>query len=337
MLRTVISFIIIFAHCICAFATDFDVIVIGTSPICLLEALYQHHSGNRVLILEGASTCGGAWKSIPVCGVPYAELGCHLIGKNLDVCHFMETYIGCKTVSMDKPDLDANQHLGPNGFYLAGGCRELMDHLLQLLEATNIVLLLNHHMDSVTIDTNQMIAIAHTNGCDFSTSKLIVTPYSQVKIDNHPKMSLESQTTGKTKHHHLYVLIEDASKPRFTYRGGIGNGTSRIMNMTSFVGLEGTGLQLIVFQVQNSNSFQLAETYIDTLKKQALIDPSAYVIKTESFTYEQFQYNQSLIKQLPNGQLIVEMILTHKLQDMANHIKRWKQVFPLYQSVIKGS
>src|SRR5690348_11005822 len=75
---------------------DFDVIVVGSSPIPLLEALYHYHSGKRVLILEEASACGGAWKSIEVCGMYPVDLGCHTLGNDKQMLHFLEEYIGCE-------------------------------------------------------------------------------------------------------------------------------------------------------------------------------------------------------------------------------------------------
>ena len=53
-----------------AVQTDYDVAVIGTSPTSMLEAIYHLSKGERVLILEADEKCGGAWKSIDICGIP---------------------------------------------------------------------------------------------------------------------------------------------------------------------------------------------------------------------------------------------------------------------------
>lgn len=332
MLRIFILFILISCPSIQGFATDFDAIVVGTSPISLLEALYRHHTGERVLILEESATYGGAWKSIDICGISCAELGCHLIGNNKIVSTFLEKYVGCEIVSMDNPHTLYDSKKGGNGFYLKEGCREMMCRLIELIEATDILVLLNHELESVTLDDEQLVAIAHTKDGEFSTSKIVVTPYSHIKIKNHPTTSLSAQPITKTKHYHLYVLIEDATPPRFTYRGGVGGNSTRTMNLTSFIGLEGTNTQLIVFQVQNVNCFASAQAYLNALKKLNLVDDSACILTTDTYIYEQSQYNQSLIKQLPNGHLFFEILQTHHLLDMSKYIPKWEKVLPLIEN-----
>lgn len=311
------------------FANHFDVTVVGTSPICLIEALYQHHSGKTVLILEGSTDCGGAWKSISVCGLPHAELGCHLIGKNQEVAKFLEDYIGCQVVSMDKPNLTYKEFDGPNGFYLAGGCHELVSKLLKLIEKTNIVLSTNHFMNSIDVNQNKNAIIVKTNQTEFITKKLIATPYTYVKINDLPEFPVKQQTFGKTKHYHLYVLINDNATSKFSYRSGIGYGTLRIMNMTPFIGLENSGLQLIVFQVSSPTNFSSANDYINTLKTLNLISKDAYIVKTDTYTYEQFQFNHNHLNQIKSLNDRMEILHTYKIIDMQKHLKRWKTVLPI--------
>src|SRR5690348_8271346 len=121
------------------YAVDFDVVVVGTSPIPLIEALYHSHCGKRVLIIENASVCGGAWKSIEACGIFPVDLGCHTLGNDKKILHFLEEYIGCKMVSMDNPHLPFDAKNSPNGYYPSGGCYEIIHNLFRLIEKTDIV------------------------------------------------------------------------------------------------------------------------------------------------------------------------------------------------------
>lgn len=306
-------------------ALDFDVVVVGTSPISLLEALYQHYSGHRVLILEALPQCGGAWKSISVCGVPHADLGCHQLGSDPRMMRFLADTVGCQIVSMDHPDKEPTPaNLGGNGFYFVQGCYEMIHHLEQMIAQTDIVLKLNHPLESVFIDPIEPQALVRTQGMQYSTRKILVTPCSEIKLENHPTLQLHQQTTSRGKYYHLYLLIQDPTQPKFSYMNGKGEGISRMMNLTRFVDLEHTGTQLIVLQVHSEKYLTEGERYLKSLKQQQLIDPDAYLLKTESHLYEQPYYNQSLVSQMPNGLQVFELLQTGAIHAMTSYLSKWE-------------
>lgn len=310
-----------------SFALDFDVVVVGTSPISLLEALYQHHTGKRVLVLEAASECGGAWKSISACGIEHADLGCHQMGSDTRMIRFLKETVGCQVVAMDHPyEAPIPSNLGVNGFYFPGGCHEMVHNLQKMIAKTDMVLLLNQPLDSVYIDPVEPQAIIRTGGIRYSTHKIIVTPCSEIKLENHPSLPLDRQITSKGKYYHLYLLIEDETSPRFSYLNGRGEGVSRMMNLTHFVGLIGTGKQLVVLQLHGERYFNEGEKYLAHLKQQGLIAETARLLQTESHLYEQPYYNQSLVTQMPNGLQVFELLQTGAIASMASYISKWEQV-----------
>ena len=320
MKRLLISLFFIFYQCVVCFSTEFDVIVVGTSPICLLEALYRYHSGNSVLILEASSQCGGSWKSIDIC-VERADLGCHTLGHDRQMLNFLQDYVGCTIVSMDHPQLPFDPSNSPNGFYFPHGCCDMVNNLLHLIDQTDIVLLTEHPLESVYIDSDRVLATATSKGMHFTTKKILITPYSEIKIENQ-----QSNPPNKSKYFHLYLLIEDPTPQRFTFHQGIGSGISRMMNLSYFVGLEGSGTQLIVFQTHNHNNIDQADSYLEQLKKQKLVDPSARIVKAEPYIYEQAHYNAALGNNIKNGNLIFELLSTGHIQTMASYIPKWKKV-----------
>src|SRR5690348_16680264 len=176
-MRLLISLLFLYFHSLAA-AVDFDVVVVGTSPISLLEALYHHHLGRHVLILEESSLCGGAWKSINICGIPHVDLGCHTLGQDKQILQFLEEYVGCTMVSMDNPHQPFEIGKCPNGYYPATGCYEIIHNLLRLIEATDIVLLLDTPLESVFIDGTESLAIIKIRDMQLTTSKVVITPYS---------------------------------------------------------------------------------------------------------------------------------------------------------------
>ena len=314
------------------FSVDFDCVVVGSSPFSLFEALYQSHSGKRVLILEGASECGGAWKAIDVCGIPRADLGCHQIGHDATLKNFLEEYAGCKLVSLDNPLIPyTNPSSSPNGYYFSQGCFELVDHLLQLISSTSIVLLLNHRLEKVAIDPSHTFATVKTQGEQYTTSKLIVTQMSSIQLENGPPLPAH----GKTKYYHLYLLIQDPTPPRFCYTGGVSPGVSRLMNLTHLVGLTGTGQHLIVIQTHSEQSFTQGQKYLQDLKAKKLIGESAYILRSEPYIYEQGPNTHQTLRSLNGqGQKLFETINTGHFQSLSTYVQKWKQVLKPYSVAI---
>lgn len=310
-------------HC---FAVDFDVVVVGSSPIPLLEALYHNYTGKRVLILEASSVLGGAWKSIEICGLYPVDLGCHTLGSDKHIHSFFKDYVGCEMVSIDNPKLSFEPARSPNGFYFKRGCYELIHNLVQLIEKTDIEVLLNHKIDSVKIDPTDPIAFIKTQEKEFTTSKILVTPYSCIQFDS-------TQKQNTTQFNHLYMLIEDPTPAHFSFRTGIGKGISRLMNLTHFVGLEGTGKQLIVFQTFGEVTNASQENFLEILKKNDLVHASARILRAERHTYEQGQFHMPP-QTLKNAHLVLELLKTNHINDMARYIPKWKPVFKPYSEVI---
>ena len=307
--------------CATAVTTDFDCVVVGTSPVSMLEALYQDALGNRVLILEKDKECGGAWKSISVLGVAHADGGCHQIGGNVEMQRFLEDYLGCHLVSLDDPHSPAK--LGGQGFYPSQGCYELINCLVRRIEATDIVLLLDCKLDGVYLDKDRHSAEIKTKEGRFTTSKIILTPNTHLHIDN---VSMQLQTTSVSHYYHLYLLIEDPSYPKFTYSGNLGSGVSRLMNLSYFSGLEGTGKHLIIIQTHQAGPLQRRGEFFEQLKKKGLITQKARLLGAEEYTYEQPHLNTQVLSRLdPEMRSLVEVLNTSHILSIASYIPKWKQ------------
>jgi phytoene dehydrogenase-like protein len=59
-----------------------DVVVVGSSPLLLLEALHQARLGNRVVVVESAHLVGGAWREMPLFGLRRVEIAPHIVMYN---------------------------------------------------------------------------------------------------------------------------------------------------------------------------------------------------------------------------------------------------------------
>ncbi len=310
--------------------TDFDYVVVGTSPLSMFEALYKRCEGHRVLVVEQATECGGAWKSLTICGVPNVDLGCHEFGQDLAVRKFLEEYAGCNIIC--NAPLSC-QSPPTKEFYPSRGCYELIHNLEYLLQTSGVILWMNCKLESLFLDTDREIAEVRINGARYTTRKLLLSNSSDIQIEN-PGVRDMYQAKVQT-YPHLYLLIEDPTLPRFTYKNLGVNGASRAMNLTPFAGLEGTGKQLISFQLHKENFLDLQDNYLEELKKQGLLDPSARILCKQTYIYKQVLLNRTPLHQLgESANKILEFIDTGHINHMALHLERWKRVMKPWKNAI---
>jgi hypothetical protein len=287
------------------FAVDYDCIVVGSSPTSLFEALYQACLGQRVLVVEQAAECGGSWKSISVCGVPHADMGCHTFGASLEVKQFLETYAGCTMVSEG------------SSFYPSHGCYELIHNLEQLLEKSGATLLLNSRLEAVRADEKNHIAEAAIEGQRVTASKIFVTSGADLGDGS------------KTPFFHLYLLLADPTPQRFTYLHHPVDSACRAMNMTKFVGLEGSGRQLIAFQVLNESALSSSADFLAQLKQKQLVAPQASILQTETYTYEQISNISAHVNQFP-----FEFIPARYFGQISQLFPKWKEALRPWKEVM---
>ena len=79
----------------------YDVIVIGSSPISMIEAIYCAEQGQNTLILEKTDNIGGMWGIMRTEALEDIDVGCHIIAKKKSAYDLIEKYSGCKMVKMD--------------------------------------------------------------------------------------------------------------------------------------------------------------------------------------------------------------------------------------------
>jgi hypothetical protein len=56
----------------------YDIIIVGTGPISIIEACFQKKKGKSVLLIEEGSKASGAWSTYTYNGLPEIEIGCHI-------------------------------------------------------------------------------------------------------------------------------------------------------------------------------------------------------------------------------------------------------------------
>src|ERR1700679_357215 len=204
-MRYIFTIFLVLQSCLFAAEVDFDVAIVGTSPIAMLEAIYHMRCNERVLILEEDERCGGAWKSIDVCGVAHADLGCHMIGSDQKLKKFFEEYFGCKFLCLEHVNNEAiGEHARcSKGFYFSGGCHELISRLKEVIDSCEHALLIHQKLDSIYVDPSGHVELSLGGRC-FTTAKLIITTASHFHVQN---PGFTNPNFPVHNYHHLYLLV----------------------------------------------------------------------------------------------------------------------------------
>jgi hypothetical protein len=57
----------------------YDVVVLGSSPVCLIEAIHRARGGDTVVVLDRATAVGGAWRTVETFGIQDVEISTHIM------------------------------------------------------------------------------------------------------------------------------------------------------------------------------------------------------------------------------------------------------------------
>ena len=71
-----------------------DAVIIGTSPVLLIEGLLRSRFGQKVVFVEANDEIGGAWSLTECLGVRDIEAACHLIVNYQGVYKFLAVICG---------------------------------------------------------------------------------------------------------------------------------------------------------------------------------------------------------------------------------------------------
>ena len=84
-------------------SSHFDRIIIGSSPICLLEAIYSNSRGLKTGIVDDATELGGAWKRLKSENEIFknVEIGCHIFEKDKKVFDFLRKILHLQLKEME--------------------------------------------------------------------------------------------------------------------------------------------------------------------------------------------------------------------------------------------
>ena len=80
--------------------TMYDVVVIGSSPVAIFQAIKSARHGLKTVIIEKDQNVGGAWKTRQVYGIGQTESACHLIEFYAGVYETLSDLIGIDFIKL---------------------------------------------------------------------------------------------------------------------------------------------------------------------------------------------------------------------------------------------
>jgi hypothetical protein len=81
----------------------YDHVIIGSSPVCILESIASNNVGKKSCIIDSNKRLGGAWKTLEMdeTQIGNVEIGCHIIEKDKKVFQFFEEQLNLKLEPLD--------------------------------------------------------------------------------------------------------------------------------------------------------------------------------------------------------------------------------------------
>lgn len=78
----------------------YNVVIIGTSPLGITEAVWQKNQGKSVINIDDKAVAGGAWTTIEHEGIPAVEIGCHIWEVEKSATDFLRAFYDLNLVSL---------------------------------------------------------------------------------------------------------------------------------------------------------------------------------------------------------------------------------------------
>jgi len=144
------------------------IILIGSSPVMLLEAILLSKKYNDIEIHEKSNTFGGSWKTTSFYGKKCIETGSHIFApwKNRSLYeqshNILKSKFKLKTYYL-KPqpsnivnhNINKKEKLKIQYFYIKGGSQEILNSLYKLIKKLKIKILFNSYIRKITLEKNK--------------------------------------------------------------------------------------------------------------------------------------------------------------------------------------
>lgn len=210
--------------------SEIDVVVVGSSPFGLAEAIQYRHLGNKVVVLETTDKIGGAWAGEKACGIPDVDIGAHDCCLNEDNGEFLRRKFGIEVMPVSK------------GVVPVGGCAEMSRKMAAVAVRLGVVIQTRVIVRDVLCEQNQcIIRYAQTGINEGSVFVLQAQKVVKTQRATFPIFLIDYKTiiTSPIEPHikgHIYFIVNDPQGSKDFYIP-LFSWTSyhRICNLTTLV------------------------------------------------------------------------------------------------------
>ncbi len=274
--------------------------LIGSSPMALMEAIWQSMRGRKVTVFEAKPYVGGAWAGTTVCGISGVDIGSHDQGFPKRFADFFQEKFGIRFQKMDydpRPEEHSLAYLISDQFLPEGGCAKLSEKLAEVAKRCGVVIKTNCEVESLSIFDYH--CELKCKGQDESVKVDQVIKTTCTALDVWQRGRLISKSIPKKKNH-VYLVVKDQGCPR-AYILPRGSEYWRISNLTSLVKIDPSH-RLFVAELNEGDedgSARKAQKIMTELKRKEFLSKEAELVRFEANTYT-FKYMELSEKVSPD-------------------------------------
>ena len=239
---------------------QYDSLIIGSSPLMLLEAIYLTISGKKVIIVEKNNYLGGAWYLLNFFEHKSIESGCHIWYRDKKVYNFLKNEFRINMESCyPQPIIIFNNVRLPykwkplihffsmiksfkrkrsiinfirtakqessivsQYFYPKSGSVELMKKLFFLVEKMNIKVIRNQATKKIVLNEGALTATLNNNK-KIHCLEVVAGSHSELGEVYYDGKIEHIKNNFENSNHTIHILIKGHSKKSFSYIHLIGN------------------------------------------------------------------------------------------------------------------
>ena len=230
------------------------IILVGTSPAMLLEALLLSQKYSNIEIHEKNNRIGGAWKTTNFFKTPHVETGSHIFApwKNNYIYNqclkILRKKLNLKTYFLNpQPENIINNNISKNEikkiryFYIKGGAEKILNELLKKITEKKIKIIFNSKIDKITLFKDRKKIF--TSKKIFLADQVYLPYYCKLNINN--KKNNNNYLARRSIHILLEFLGNLKFKKNISYiqKVGFSKLFDRISNLQNII----SGTKKIIF------------------------------------------------------------------------------------------
>ncbi len=295
----------------------YDLIIIGSSPICILEAVNRSENGEKVLIIEKNNYIGGAWSCLNIFGGEDVENAIHYLLPNTEGINFLKKNLGIKIVKSNfKYRIFKISYLGyihvhydnifsrildklisnsldwsiikdsflnrKKSFYFKNGSPDFMKKVKSLLDSSNVKVRLNCKIEKFLFE-NKKVSLFANNKHVFKSKRVLLTNGS--RLENVFKSNRKIKILEKFQPRPcVHLFVSDATPQKIKEAIFVNDSLIKYVHeVSSFAKGNFKNKKIFVFALKHEikEKTYIYDELLNILKKAKICDSSAKLIETK--------------------------------------------------------